>query len=132
PLQNSQIEIAYGQPSNRSYQAIYDRLNKRQVLEELQQFLAPLRLSAKLTVKVDQCGALTRQYQPHGPGPICYELVDRIEKIAATVDRDRRRRALAGDFLLLGLPEVRPGVLAVGGVPFGGGLEDPPAGWGEL
>jgi hypothetical protein len=124
PLQNSQIEIAYVQPSDRSYQAIYDRLKKRRVLEELQQFLAPLRLSAKLTVKVDQCGALTRQYQPHGPVTICYELVDRIEKIAANVDPDLQPTAIAGAFIMVVLHEVSHAVFDVEQVPVWGRLED--------
>ena len=123
-LQNSQIEISYVQPSNRSYQPIYDRLKKRQVLEELLQFLAPLRLSAKVTVKVDQCGALTRPYQPHGPVTICYELVDRIEKIAAKVDPDLRPTAIAGAFIMVVLHEVSHAVFDIQQVPVWGRLED--------
>jgi hypothetical protein len=42
--QGSQIEIAYVPPSNRNFQPIYDRVKNRKVLEDLQQFLAPLRL----------------------------------------------------------------------------------------
>ena len=34
-LQNPQIEIVYGQPSNPSYRPLYDRLKSLQVLEEL-------------------------------------------------------------------------------------------------
>jgi hypothetical protein len=69
--QSSQIEVAYVPPSNRNFQPIYDRVKNRKVLEELQQFLAPLRLPRKLTVKIDQCGALSRPYRPQEPVTIC-------------------------------------------------------------
>ena len=48
-------------------------------------------------MKIEQCGAPSRPYQPQGPVTICYELIDQIEKVArqgrpevATND-DRRR-----------------------------------------
>ena len=42
-LRNSQVETAYVEPKDPAFRPIYDRLKKRQVLEQLQQFLAPLR-----------------------------------------------------------------------------------------
>ena len=57
---NSQVETRYAAPTNPAYQHIYDGLKRRQVLEELQQFLSPLRLPRKLTVQLDQCGATSR------------------------------------------------------------------------
>jgi hypothetical protein len=119
-LQNSQIEIVYGQPSNPGFQPIYDRLKKRQVLEELRQFLAPLRLPRKLTVRMDQCGASTRPYKSQGPVTICYELVDQIEKIAAKVDADTRPTAIAGAFILVALHELAQGVFDVLQIPVWG------------
>jgi hypothetical protein len=70
---NSQIEIAYIEPSSHNYRPLYDRLRKRQVLEELQQLLSPLRLPRKLKVQVEQCGAPTRSYKPEQPVTVCYE-----------------------------------------------------------
>ena len=54
--QNPQVEIAYRPPQKREYQPMYNRLKDRRVLEELRQFLTPLRLPKKLTIQVDQCG----------------------------------------------------------------------------
>jgi len=45
------------QPRQPTFQPIYDRLKKRQVLEELTPFLAPLRLPRKLTVRADESAA---------------------------------------------------------------------------
>src|SRR5262249_12295054 len=123
-LPNSRIEIAYVQPTNRSYQPIYDRLKKRQVLEELQRFLTPLRLSRKLSVKVDQCGAKTSPYKSQGPVTICYELIDQIEKIAANVDASLRSSAIAGAFIMVVLHEVSHAVFEIQQVPVWGRMED--------
>src|SRR5262245_50754492 len=73
---NSQIEIEYVAPSSQSYRPLYDRLKKRQVLEELRLFLSPLRLPQSLKVQVNQCGARTRAYKPDDRlVTVCYELI---------------------------------------------------------
>jgi putative metallopeptidase DUF4344 len=117
---NSQVEIRYVQPSNRAYQPIYDGLKKRQALEELQLFLAPLRLPQKLTVQVDQCGATSRSRQPQDPVTICYELVDKIEKVAAQADPKLRSTMVAGTFIQVVLYEVAQGVLDILDTPLWG------------
>src|SRR5262245_40627592 len=97
-LQNPQVEIAYVQPANPNYKPIYERLKKLQVLEELQQFLVPLKLPRKLTVQVDQCGATSRPYVPGGPATVCYELVEQIEAAAAKADPSLRDVVIVGTF----------------------------------
>lgn len=123
-LQNPQIEIVYGQPSNPSYRPIYDRLKKLQVLEELKQFLVPLKLPRKLTVQVDQCGAATRPYKPGGPATICYELVEQIERVAAKTEPNLREMVLVGTFVQAVLHEVASGILDILQVPVWGRRED--------
>jgi Putative metallopeptidase len=119
-LQNPQIEIVYAQPRAPGLRPVFDRLKARGVLEELRQFLAPLRLPRKLTVRMDQCGAATRPYQPQGPVTICYELVDQIERIAAKIDADTRPSAIAGAFIVVVLHELAHGLLDVLQVPVWG------------
>ena len=123
-LQNPQIEIVYGQPSNANYRPIYDRLKKLQVLEELKQFLVPLRLPRKLTVQVDQCGAATRPYKPGGPATICYELVEQIERVAAKTEENLRETVLVGTFVQAVFHEVALAVLDILQVPIWGRRED--------
>jgi hypothetical protein len=123
-LQNSQIEIAYVPPGNANYRPIYDRLKKLEVLEELKQFLVPLRLPRKLTVQVDQCGAATRPYKPGGPATICYELVEQIERVAAKTDPTMRETVIVGTFVQAMLHEVAAAVLDVLQVPVWGRRED--------
>jgi hypothetical protein len=112
-LQNPQVDIAYVQPTNPSYRPMYERLKKLQVLEELQQFLVPLKLPRKLTVQVDQCGATSRPYQPGGPATVCYELVEQIETAAAKADPSLREVVIVGTFVQAVFHEVASAVLDV-------------------
>jgi hypothetical protein len=80
--QNPQIDVVYGQAASPEFQAIRERLSKRQVLEQLAQFLSPLRLPRKLTVQIDQCGPAGRNYVAGGPVTVCYEYIDRVRRLA--------------------------------------------------
>jgi Putative metallopeptidase len=122
--QSSQIEVAYVQPANRNFQPIYDRVKNRKVLEELQQFLAPLRLPRKLTVKIDQCGALSRPYKPQEPVTICYELIDQIEKVAAKGDPKMRQTMIAGAFIQVVVYQVAHAMFDILQVPVWGRAGD--------
>ena len=122
--QSSQIEVAYVQPGNRNFQPIYDRVKNRKVLEELQQFLAPLRLPRKLTVKIDQCGALSRPYKPQEPVTICYELIDQIEKVAAKGDPKMRQTMIAGAFIQVVVYQVAHAMFDILQVPVWGRAGD--------
>jgi hypothetical protein len=122
--QSSQIEVAYVQPANRNFQPIYDRVKNRKVLEELQQFLAPLRLPRKLTVKIDQCGALSRPYRPQEPVTICYELIDQIEKVAAKGDPKMRQTMIAGAFIQVVVYQVAHAMFDILQVPVWGRAGD--------
>jgi hypothetical protein len=122
--QSSQIEVAYVQPANRNFQPIYDRVKNRKVLEELQQFLAPLRLPRKLTVKIDQCGALSRPYRPQEPVTICYELIDQIEKVAAKSDPKMRQTMIAGAFIQVVVYQVAHAMFDILQVPVWGRAGD--------
>jgi hypothetical protein len=112
------------QPANRNFQPIYDRVKNRKVLEELQQFLAPLRLPRKLTVKIDQCGALSRPYKPQEPVTICYELIDQIEKVAAKGDPKMRQTMIAGAFIQVVVYQVAHAMFDILQVPVWGRAGD--------
>jgi hypothetical protein len=117
---NPQVEIRYAQPANPAYRPIYEGLKQRQVLEELQQFLSPLRLPRKLTVQLDQCGATQRLRQPQDPVTVCYELVDKIQKLAAQAPAQSRSSMVAGAFIQAVLYEVAQGIFDVLEIPIWG------------
>jgi Putative metallopeptidase len=123
-LPNPQIEIAYVPPSNANYRPIHERLKKLAVLEQLQQFLVPLKLPRKLTVQVDQCGAAFRPYAPGGAATICYELVEQIEAVAAKADPSLKDTVIVGTFVQAVFHEVATAVLDILRVPVWGRMED--------
>jgi Putative metallopeptidase len=123
-IQNPQIEIAYVPPGNSALAPIYDRLKNGRVLEQLKQFLAPLKLSRKLTVQFEQCGAPTRPYKSPGPATICYELVDRIEQVAAKAPANMRQSVVVGTVVQAALHEVAHGVFDILQVPVWGRRND--------
>jgi hypothetical protein len=121
---NPQVDISYGQPANPAFRPIHDRLVKLQVLEELKQFLAPLRLPRKLTVRVEQCGAATRPFVPQGPAVICYEMIDQIEKFAAKANQNSREIIVVGTFVQAVFHEVAHAIFDILQVPVWGREQD--------
>jgi hypothetical protein len=123
-VQNSQIEIAYGRPNAAAFQPIYERLTRLKVLEQFAQLMAPLRLPQKLAVRVDECGAAARPFKPQGSATVCYELLDQIERIAATAEQDARDAIIVGTFIQVLLHEVAHAVFDILQVPIWGRIED--------
>jgi hypothetical protein len=79
---NPNIDIAYGRPADSRYALTYDRMRQLEVLETLQEFLSPLKLPSKITVKMSECGgALTVPYK-EGLVTICYEHLNAIRDTA--------------------------------------------------
>ena len=83
-----QIDVAYIEPKDPAYSAIYDDLKKRQILEELREFLSPVRLPNKVLVKTEQCDQSERPYQPGGPVTICYEYIAKLAALATKIPAD--------------------------------------------
>jgi hypothetical protein len=122
--QNPNVEIVYREPGSRELRPIYEALRRRQVLEELRTFLAPLRLPQKITLQLDQCGASQRLYQPGGPVTICYELVDQIIKVASQVNANIRSTVIAGTFIQAALHEIAYAIMDVLQLPVWGRASD--------
>jgi hypothetical protein len=123
PPSNSQVEIEYVRPQKREYLPIHDRLKNRQVLEQLKQFMSPLRLPQKLTIKVDQCGAPTRPYKD-GVATICYEMVEQIERAASGLKGEERSSAIAGAFIQATMYQVSVAILDILDFPIWGRTGD--------
>jgi len=123
-LQNPNVEIVYKEPRTAALKPVSERVKQRRALEQFRVFLAPLRLPRKLTISVDECGALTRDYQPQGGVTICYELVDQIEKIAAKADASVRERVLVGAFVQAAFHETAHAVFDILQIPVWGRAND--------
>jgi hypothetical protein len=122
----SNINIAYETPTNPKLTSIYTRLKQRRVLEELQAFMVPLRLPRDLTVRLAQCDSENIPYKPQTPATICYELIDKIEQVAAnhTTDPDLQQTVVIGGFVQAALHETAHALFDVLDVPIWGREDD--------
>jgi hypothetical protein len=101
-------------------------VEKRRVLEALKQFMAPLKLSRPLLVKFDECGGETRRFRPGDSSvTLCYELIERIEAIAAKASSPAlREQVTLGATVQAVLTEVAGAVFDILHVPIWGRRED--------
>ncbi len=80
----NRVIVDYIEPRSESLQGVYERMKKSRVLEELAQFLAPMRLPTTLRLWAAECydDAYMLAYYASGEHAIhfCYEFVDRLEK----------------------------------------------------
>jgi hypothetical protein len=83
-----QIDIAYVEPKDPAYSAIYEDLKRRQILEEVREFLSPVRLPDKVLIKTEQCNAPESPYQPGSPVTICYEYIAKLAALATKIPAD--------------------------------------------
>jgi hypothetical protein len=125
---NPQIQVDYIQPKNNStgeFAAIYAWLRARRPLEEIQKFLAPLRLPRQIKIQVDACEAESRAYVSGNPVTICYELIDKIQKMAASIpDPALKQTVVVGTFTQTVLHELAYAVFDVLQVPVWGREDD--------
>jgi hypothetical protein len=130
---NPQIEVEYKKPvftagqlsQYFNFTTIYDWLIVRRPLDELPYFLAPLKLPRRIKIEVDQCGAERRPYVPGGPVTICYELIDKIEKVAAKINNNNLKQTIiVGAFTQAVLHELAYAVFDVLQVPIWGRQDD--------
>jgi len=114
-LNNANVVTRY---SEWKYQALYDRVKKRAVLEEISEFLSPLKLKKKLIFETTSCGEVNAFYDfSDQTVHLCYEMLDWIENVAA-VSPDKLRQASNGPRrgLLSGVTRAEAIVGAIGGV----------------
>jgi hypothetical protein len=122
---NSQVEVAYTPPTNPDFQYIYQQIKTRGILEQLAQFLSPLKLPHKITLQTGQCGATYVPYT-HGPVTICYEYLVQILRLAPEKEKDgvSRANAITGAVVQVALHNVAEAVFEELEVPIWGREED--------
>jgi hypothetical protein len=75
------------------YQAIYESMKKREVLEEYAAFLSPLRLPVVLRIRTQECGESDALYEPQEWAiKYCYEYLDEVEALAQKALSESVRR----------------------------------------
>ena len=131
----SKIDITYepiDDPKKAKLRPIVERLKGQQVLERLQQFLAPLKLNRNLAVRTTDCGERSYlPYKPGGPVTMCYQFVQLIEEMAPKEGyvgligpiAVSQQMALVGPFVQEVLHNVALAVFDIQQVPVWGGTE---------
>jgi hypothetical protein len=122
----SQVRISYGEPKNPAHRPIYERLQKRRVLEDFQEFLSPLKLPKPLTIKIEGCGVVNAYYSS-GTVTICYEYIAWLHQIAAKVTLSNEislEDAVVGPFVDVLLHEVAHAIFDLLKIPLFGREED--------
>jgi len=128
PAENAgdRIRISYGEPKNPAHRPIYERLQKRRVLEDLRDFLSPLKLPQTLTLKIEGCGAVNAYYSS-GAVTICYEYIAWIHQVARQVTLSNEislEDAVVGPFVDVLLHEVAHAIFDLLKIPLFGREED--------
>jgi putative metallopeptidase DUF4344 len=114
-LRNSNVVTQY---ADWKYQALYERVKKRAVLEEISEFLSPLKLKQKLIFETNSCGVENAFYSAStNTVTLCYEIFDWIENVAAAPP-DKVKQIPGGDprGLLPGVTRAEAIVGAIAGL----------------
>ena len=121
------VQIDYKEPVNPAHRPIYERLKKRQVLEQYREFMSPLKLQRSLTVILQGCnGVINAVYNP-GRITYCYELVADVQRqIVETnvLPGFRREDAIVGGFVSTLLHETGHAIFHLLDIPIFGREED--------
>jgi hypothetical protein len=84
-LRPDRVRVDYIEPRSENLQGVYERVKKSGVLEELAEFLAPVRLPMTLRVWATECYTYAEWMMYYDPQEhvirLCYEWVDRLEKM---------------------------------------------------
>ena len=122
------IMIEYVPPAQRYLQPVYERLKQRKVLEQLRDFLSPLRLPLTLRIRTLQCDDTNAYWAGRAEGlKLCYEYVDWVERRApaeTTPEGFTPQDAIAGEFVEVTLHEMGHAVFDLFNVPIFGREED--------
>lgn len=120
------VQIEYKEPANAAFRPIYERLKKREVLEQYKEFMSPLKLNRALNVSLTECG-VANAFHNSSRITYCYELIAAVQRrIAETnvLPGFRREDAVVGGFVNTLLHETGHAIFYMLGIPIFGREED--------
>jgi hypothetical protein len=125
------LQVEYKEPTNPAHRPIYERLKKRQVLEQYRDFMSPLRLKRSLVVALEGCnGDVNAYYQGNNQLSrikYCYDFLaykDRLISDTDVLPNFRREDAIVGSFVGVLLHETGHAIFHLLDIPIWGREED--------
>ena len=123
---NSMVAITYVAPKNPAHEVHYNRLRKREVLEQYRQFLAPIRLPRMLTVRLQSCGSPNAFYGK-STVTVCWEFLELTRSRAprgATAEGVTVEDAIISGFVTVLMHETSHAIFDMLQIPIMGREED--------
>lgn len=121
------IRIEYVQPENPAHQQLYEAMQKRRVLEKLQEIFGPFRLPTDLTIKTTGCNGQSNAWYWNAALTLCYEYLEELRQNVpetTTSSGVSREDAMVGQFLYVVAHEFGHAVFSLLDVPSFGNAED--------
>jgi hypothetical protein len=125
-LRAHQVDFDYVAPKNASHAELYATLRKMRLLEQLQEFLSPVRLTRRVMIRIQGCDGKASATFDTDTITVCYEYFDTILKHVPEIEREglTRHDALIGPIVDTFLHEFGHALLRILDIPFFGKEED--------
>jgi hypothetical protein len=125
-LKTDQFDYQYVEPKNPAHLPIQEMLKNRRLLEHLQEFLSPICLPEKLTLKVEGCDGVANAYFWENAIKVCYEYFEYIQKYTPKAVRQglTPHDAMIGPTIDVFLHELGHALVEVLDIPFFGREEE--------
>jgi hypothetical protein len=87
PLNTDQFDYDYVAPKNPAHMPLYTMLREARLLEKVKEFLSPIRLPERITLRLVGCDGVFNAYFFKDEVKICYEYFEYIQKYTAKAER---------------------------------------------
>jgi len=81
-LKTDMFDYEYVEPKNPAHRPIYETMKEKRVLENFQEFLAPLRLPIRITLKLEGCDGVANATFWDSAIKVCYEFIEYLRSQA--------------------------------------------------
>jgi hypothetical protein len=81
-LKTGMFDYQYVEPKNPAHRRIYETMKERRVLESFQEFLSPLRMPVRITLKLEGCDGVANATFWDSTIKVCYEYIEYLRSQA--------------------------------------------------
>jgi hypothetical protein len=125
--QPQRIRVEYVKPENPAHEPLFESMQKRRVLEKLQEIFSPFRLPADLTLKTTGCKGQANAWYWNAALTLCYEYLEEMRQHVPTTTTPAGvtpEDAMHGQFFYVVAHEFGHAVFNMLDVPSFGNSED--------